>query len=427
MKIAIVGSGIAGNTVAYHLHKEHDITLFEANDYIGGHTHTHQLNLHGEQQNVDSGFIVFNQQTYPNFLNLINELGVAYQESTMSFSVQCEKTGLVYNGSSFDQLFTQRRNFFKPSFYRMVFDILRFNKESLSILEKDNFEQTLGEYLAENRYSQSFIHQYIVPMGAAIWSTGHNTMLDFPAQFFVRFFNNHGMLQIANRPQWYVIKNGSAEYTKPLTEPFKDKIRLSCKVQNIRRQNNKVFIKARGCEEESFDYVFLACHSNQALAMLENPSPEEIRTLSAIPYTNNKAIIHYDDSILPVRKKAWAAWNYHLTKNTDCPVMITYNMNILQSLKSQHTFCVTLNPTDEIDESKILKEINYSHPLFTLDGIKAQKNQPLINGHLNTYYCGAYWRYGFHEDGVVSALNAIKKYNQDIGNEQQNLLWSPAA
>ncbi|WP_444996015.1 NAD(P)/FAD-dependent oxidoreductase [Aliikangiella sp. IMCC44359] len=427
MKIAIIGTGISGNVVAYHLNKQHDISVFEASDYVGGHTHTHDVKIGNEQHNIDTGFIVFNQNTYPNFIKLLSELNVDYQLSNMSFSVQCEKTNLEYNGSSLNQLFSQRRNIFRPSFYKMIMDILRFNKESLELLSDTENNYSLGDYLSKNNYSQYFIHHYIIPMGAAIWSTDHNSMLDFPARFFVQFFHNHGMLSINQRPDWFVIKGGSSQYITPLIKQHKDKIRLSAKVQNIRRTPNKVFIKAKGAEEESFDYVFIASHSDQALSMLQNPSDMELKTLSAIPYTDNEAILHYDDSVMPKRKRAWAAWNYHLTNNEQKHVTISYNMNILQSLKSQYTFCVTLNPSQPIDESKIIKKIQYTHPFFTLDGVKAQRNHSAINGTSRTYYCGAYWHNGFHEDGVVSALQALKDFNQEIGNEQQNILWPRSA
>jgi len=427
MKIAIIGTGIAGNVAAYHLNKTHDITVFESSDYVGGHTHTHDITIENEQHRIDTGFIVFNQKTYPNFIKLLAELGVAYQKSDMSFSVQCEQTGLEYNGSTLNQLFAQRRNLLRPSFYRMIKDILRFNQESLELLQMPHEALSLGEYLAANHYSEQFIHHYIVPMGAAIWSTDHDSMFAFPARFFVQFFHNHGMLSVNERPQWYVIKNGSAEYVKPLVAGHQNKVLLSAKVENIHRSGEQVFIKAQGHEEQAFDYVFIASHSDQALAMLEQPTPAEHAVLSAIPYTANEAVLHTDESLLPKRKLAWAAWNYHLLKEKSEKVALTYDMNILQSLNSRHRFCVTLNNTQAIDEKKIIKKIDYMHPFFTLDGVKAQQRHSEINGTLRTFYCGAYWRNGFHEDGVVSALNALQDFNQEINHAQQNILWSRTA
>ena len=427
MKIAIIGTGIAGNVAAYHLNKEHDITVFESSDYVGGHTHTHQINYKGDSQTIDTGFIVFNEKTYPNFLQLLEELNVDYQNSDMSFSVQCEKTGLEYNGSTLNQLFAQRRNLFRPKFYRMIKDILRFNKESLELLSDSGHSISLGDYLATNRYSDQFIHHYIVPMGAAIWSTDHDSMFDFPARFFVQFFHNHGMLSVDERPQWYVIRGGSAEYVKPLIMAHQDKIRLSTPVTNIRRTEQEVFVTSDAYGEELFDYVFIASHSDQALAMLDKPTKLEREVLSAIPYSNNEAVLHTDESMMPKKRLAWAAWNYHLLKEKQEQIALSYNMNILQSLTSRHTYCVTLNNTAAIDPDKIIKRMNYTHPFFSREGVRAQEKHSQVNGTERTFYCGAYWRYGFHEDGVVSALNALKDFNQRIENEQQDILWSRTA
>lgn len=314
MKIAVVGTGIAGNLAAYHLNKKHDITVFEAENYAGGHTHTHTVELGGEKQIIDTGFIVFNKKTYPNFIKLLKELDVPYQSSKMSFSVQNQRTGLEYNGTNLNALFAQRRNLFRPRFYRMIKQILRFNKESLSLLADDTDSISLGDYLYNNQYGKEFIHDYIIPMGAAIWSTDHDSMFAFPARFFVQFFHNHGMLSVDVRPEWFVIKGGSSEYLKPLIAGHKDKIRLSASVENVRRTESGVFVKATGYEEERFDYVFIASHSDQALSSLAEPTRLENEVLGAIPYINNEVVLHYDESLLPKRKLAWGAWNYHLLK-----------------------------------------------------------------------------------------------------------------
>jgi len=427
MKIAVVGTGIAGNVAAYHLNKSHNITVFESSDYVGGHTHTHKIDLGGESHQIDSGFIVFNHKTYPNFIKLLGELGVAYQPSDMSFSVQNERTGLEYNGSTLNQLFAQRRNLFRPKFYRMISQILRFNKECLTLLEDETHSISLGDYLANNGYNNEFIHDYIIPMGAAIWSTDHESMFAFPARFFVQFFHNHGMLSVDERPQWYVIKNGSSQYVEPLIAGHKHKIRLSSPVEEITRTENQVYIKANGQPPEAFDYVFIASHSDQALAMLAEPTRLESEVLGAIPYTDNEAVLHYDESLMPKRKLAWAAWNYHLLKEQSERVALTYNMNILQSLKSQYNFNVTLNNTDAIDPDKIIKKMNYTHPFFSLKGVKAQQKHSALNGQNRTYYCGAYWRYGFHEDGVASSLRALEDFNRDVIDAKQNILWSRSA
>jgi predicted NAD/FAD-binding protein len=411
LKIAIIGSGIAGNTIAYHLNKQHDVTVFEAESHIGGHTHTHHIKHEGAEYNVDTGFIVFNDRTYPNFIALLDELKVAWQPSEMSFSVQCEKTGLEYNGTNLNSLFAQRRNLFKPSFHQMIRDILRFNKTSLELLADGN-EIKLGDYLKQGKYSQQFIDHYIIPMGSAIWSTEARQMLDFPARFFVRFFHHHGMLTVNNRPQWRTINNGSASYVNALTESFKDKIRLNTPVESVRRLAASVRVKPLHGEEEKFDYVFFACHSDQALKLLSDKKTNEIEILSAIPYQQNTIFLHHDVSLMPKRKLAWAAWNYHVTNPHAEQVAVTYNMNILQNLQSKEPLLVTLNHTKLINPAKVIKRLKYMHPIYTLAGAAAQARHAEISGKNRTGFAGAYWRNGFHEDGVVSALEAIKHFEQ---------------
>lgn len=412
MKIAIVGSGIAGNVVAHHLHRDHEITLFEANDYIGGHTHTHTIDWQDRQYSIDTGFIVFNYYTYPNFTRLLSELNVPVQPSNMSFSVKCDKTGLEYNGNSLNSLFAQRRNLLRPSFHRMLRDILRFNREAPELLHACDDNLSLGTYLQQQSYSREFIQHYIIPMGAAIWSTDPQGMQDFPAYNFVRFFHNHGLLNVNNRPPWYVIKGGSREYVKKLIRPFRDRIRLNSPIQAIRRFPDHVEVTPRNQPSERFDAVFIASHSDQALAMLHDATAKEREILTAIPYQENSALLHTDYTVLPKRRLAWAAWNYHLLPQQTSRVALTYNMNILQGLDAATQFCVTLNNNNAIDESRILKRMRYHHPVFTPAGIAAQQRQHEINGNNRTYFCGAYWRYGFHEDGVVSALNAIEHFNE---------------
>lgn len=411
MKIAIIGSGIAGNTLAYHLYQKHEITVFEAESHIGGHTHTHEITHEGKNISVDTGFIVFNNRTYPNFIHLLDELKVAWQPSNMSFSVRDEKTGLEYNGTNLNSLFAQRSNLLKPSFHKMIRDILRFNKSALELLGEGN-EIKLGAYLRQGNYSQQFIDQYIIPMGSAIWSTDAKQMLDFPARFFVRFFHNHGMLTVNNRPEWRTITGGSASYVKALTENFKYKIRLNTPVESVRRLKTSVRVKPLFGEEEKFDYVFFACHSDQALKMLSDPSPAENEVLGAIPYQENTIYLHHDVSLMPKRKLAWAAWNYHLTVKPIDRVAVTYNMNILQNLQSQEPLLVTLNHTDFINPAKVYKRIKYMHPVYTLAGAAAQSRHAEISGINLTGYAGAYWRNGFHEDGVVSALEALKHFER---------------
>ena len=410
MRIAIIGSGIAGNVAAYRLCREHDITVFEAGSHAGGHTHTHEIEQAGRRYAVDTGFIVFNDWTYPNFVALLEELGVPWQDSSMSFSVRDEKSGLEYNGSTLDTLFAQRLNLVRPSFLGMVRDILRFNREAPALLERPGGEISLGDYLARSGYGRAFVERYIVPMGAAIWSTDPASMLRFPARFFVRFFSNHGMLSVDRRPVWRVIRGGSARYVERLVAPFRDRIRLDAPVEWLRRQPDAVIVKARKGAPERFDAVFVACHSDQALRLLADASAQERDVLAAIPYQENEAVLHTDTRLMPRRRRAWAAWNYHVTGAAGARVALTYNMNILQGLDAPEPFMVTLNRSDAVDPARVIRRLVYHHPLFTPAGVAAQSRQRELNGARRTYYCGAYWRNGFHEDGVVSALNALQHF-----------------
>lgn len=420
MKIAVIGSGISGNVAAYKLCANHEVTVFEKNDYIGGHTHTHDINLGNQELSVDTGFIVFNDRTYPNFNKLLNEIGVGSQETEMSFSVKSETSGLEYNGSNLDTLFAQRRNIINPRFYKLVFEILRFNKLGKEFVNLAD-DLTLKEFMQREKFSNYFSEHYLLPMGAAIWSTDPDKMADFPAKFFLRFFENHGLLDINNRPQWHVIPGGSKQYIEPLVKHFKDSIRLNAEVTSIRRADNGVYVTATGQAAEHFDAAFIASHSDETLKMLTDASNKEQEVLGAIKYQANEAVLHTDVSVLPKRKKAWAAWNYNMV-STDAfsgqtpPVALTYNMNLLQGLTVNEQINVTLNYSDAIDQAKIIKRLNYHHPIFTPDSIAAQSRQAEINGELNCYYCGAYWGNGFHEDGVLSALNAVSHFESQLSS-----------
>ncbi len=409
-RIAIVGTGIAGNVAAHHLAKAHDITVFEANDYVGGHSNTVVVPSPEGDIPLDTGFIVFNDRTYPNFLRLLDELGVEAQKSNMSFSVRSDPGALEYNGSTLNALFAQRRNLFRPAFHRMLKDILRFNREAPGILDGGDPGMTLAEFLAYGRYSREFIHHYLIPMGAAIWSAEPDMMEKMPANFFVRFFHNHGLLQLKDRPQWYVVRYGSQTYVEKLTAGHRDRIRLRSPVESVQRFPDRVLVKARGQEPEAFDYVFLACHSDQALGMLANPSAAERETLEAIPYQRNEAILHMDASLMPRRRLAWAAWNYHVPADERERVTLTYHLNRLQGLDTRGQYFVSLNSHDLVRPEAVIQRIDYEHPVFTTESVAAQARQGEINGLERTYYCGAYWRYGFHEDGVVSALNALRDF-----------------
>jgi len=418
MKIAIIGTGIAGNLAAYRLSRNHDITVFEADRRIGGHTNTIDVVAAGQRWAVDTGFIVFNDVTYPNFISLLDELGVESQPSDMSFSVRNERNGLEYNGASLNALFAQRSNLLKPSFYRMLRDILRFNREAPALLDNPGNPVTLGDYLDSNAYSPEFIDHYIVPMGAAIWSATPGGMRAVPATFFVRFFHNHGLLSVNQRPTWRVIKGGSRSYVEKLVAGHRDRIRLNAPVESICRHPGYVAVKPRGAPVERFDHVFLACHSDQALELLADATPQEREVLGAIGYQQNEAVLHTDHSLMPRRRLAWAAWNYHIPDGPADPqgkAALTYNMNILQSLEAPVQFCVTLNHTSAIDPGRIIQTFDYTHPVFDERAVAAQKRHREINGVQRTYFCGAYWRYGFHEDGVVSAMTALDHFHEDLG------------
>ncbi|MBD3169791.1 MAG: NAD(P)-binding protein [candidate division Zixibacteria bacterium] len=413
-KIAVVGTGISGLTASYLLSRRHDITVFEANDYIGGHTHTVDVQSSEGTYAIDTGFIVFNDRTYPNFQKILNQLGVAYQKSSMSFSVRDDRTGLEYNGTSVNKLFAQRRNLINSAFYRMLFDILRFNKRARALLEEKNETLTLGEFIEQSRLSAGLREQYLIPMGAAVWSANPESMRDFPALYFIRFFENHGLLGFGNRPRWLVIKGGSREYVKAITKTFAGRIRLSTPVRSIRRHDDYVEVYSDDNEPERFDLIVLACHSDQALKMLADPSEEEQDILGAIGYQPNDTVLHTDTSILPRKKLAWGSWNYLVPLRQQQRVAVTYYMNHLQSLRAKNDYCVTLNYTPNINRDEILREFEYHHPVYTIKGIEAQRRRDEICGQRRTFYAGAYWGFGFHEDGVRSALHACEKLGETL-------------
>ena len=415
MRIAIIGSGIAGLTCAHVLSRKYEVTLFESEARLGGHTHTVDVALEGQTYAIDTGFIVFNDWTYPNFIRLLNRLGVASKPTEMSFSVHDPRTGFEYNGNNLNSLFAQRRNLVSPSFWGMLKDILRFNREVLKDLENDQIaaDLSLGAYLHANGYGQRFIDHYIVPMGSAIWSMSLERMLAFPLQFFVRFFRNHGLLSVTHRPQWRVICGGSRSYIEPLTAPFVDRIRLNCPVTRVERDESGVTVlSAAGVER--FDQVVFACHSDQALRLLATPSAEEQQILGAIGYADNEVVLHTDTRLLPRRPLAHASWNYRLGADASQPAAVTYCMNILQGIKAPETFCVSLNQTEQINPHKILRRFTYAHPQFSLEALNAQARWGEIQGVQRTYYCGAYWANGFHEDGVVSGLRVAQLFGVEL-------------
>ena len=416
-KIAIIGSGISGLSAGFLLHKLHDITLFEAAPVLGGHTATVDVSLAGRSYAIDTGFIVFNDRTYPNFLKLLERIGVARQPTEMSFSVQ-GPPGLQYNGRNPGTLFAQRSNLLSPRFYRFVAEILRFNREARAWLADrgrrgDGREPTLGDFLLLGEFSDYFARHYILPMGAAIWSSTLADMRAFPLGFFLRFFANHGLLDVANRPQWYVIPGGSREYIGPLTAGWMPRIRLACPVLAIRRSAEGVLVQS-GYGEERFDEVILACHSDQALALLADASEREQAILGAMAYQANDVWLHTDVNCLPARPKAWASWNYQLGDDDEARPLVSYNMNILQGISSPQPFCVSLNPQGRVDESKVLRRFVYHHPVFNQASIAAQQRRAEICGRQHTHFCGAYWYNGFHEDGVRSALDVASRFGANL-------------
>lgn len=404
MKVAIVGAGVSGLVAARALHAAHEITLFEAAPRIGGHVHTWELPAGNRTWAVDSGFIVYNERNYPRFTRMLRELDVATQSSKMSFSVRHDGDDLEYNGSSVPQLFAQRRNALRPAFLRMLADVMRFNREAPRLLDTSLSGETLSGVLARGGYSTAFRDWYLLPMGSAIWSIPFAAVLEMPAAFFVSFFHNHGMLTVNDRPQWRVVQGGSQSYVRALTASFKDRIRAGHAVQQILRTNDCVEV-----DGERFDRVVIACHSNEALALLTDPTAEEYALLSTIPYQANTATIHTDTSILPKRRSAWGAWNYRIGATTHRAAVVTYNMNILQSLDAPETFCVTLNDESSIDPARILGRSIYMHPVFTTEGIAARQQRDRISGPNRTHYAGAYWGNGFHEDGVASGEIAAQE------------------
>jgi predicted NAD/FAD-binding protein len=415
MKIAIIGSGISGLTSAYLLNRQHDIHVFEASSWIGGHTHTVDVTVGGRDYAVDTGFIVFNDWTYPNFITLLSQLNVGFQPTEMSFSVRDPATGTEYNGNTLNSLFAQRSNLLSPAFWGMLRDILRFNREALSDLEQQRISATttLGSYLTSRAYGQRFIDHYIVPMGAAIWSMSLGQMLNFPLQFFVQFFRNHGLLSVNDRPQWQVVSGGSRSYVAPLSASFASKIRLDCPVQRVERDADGVIVYSTQGNER-FDKVVFACHSDQALRLIAQPSAAEQSILGALPYANNDVVLHTDTRLLPDRRLAWASWNYRLNGDRTRSAAVTYDMNILQGIQSDTTFCVSLNQTEAIDPALILSRHTYAHPQYSLAGVAAQARWQELLGANHSYFCGAYWANGFHEDGVVSALRVAHAFGEAL-------------
>lgn len=407
MRIAIIGSGIAGLAAARLLARNHDVTLFEANDYLGGHTHTHQVEQAGRSYRVDTGFIVFNPTHYPLLTGLLSELGVLSQPTRMSFSVHNEATGLEYNATTLDALFCQRRNLVSPRFLGMVRDLLRFYREAPLLLNDTGTGPTLGDYLAQHGYRAAFRDEHLVPMASALWSAPSGQILGFPARYVVQFMANHQMLQISDRPQWRVVQGGSDTYVRAMRSQWSVTERLRCPVSAVRRHVSGVEV-ASLAGAEWFDQLVMACHSDQALGLLADANEREREILGAIRYQPNDTVLHTDASLLPRHPKAWAAWNVHVPRKSGDACTVSYCMNVLQGLVSPEPFVVTLNRTGAIDPTRILRRMLYHHPVYDAAAVAAQARKQEIQGRQRTWFAGAYWGWGFHEDGLRSAVEVAE-------------------
>ncbi|MDO7742670.1 MAG: FAD-dependent oxidoreductase [Pedobacter sp.] len=410
-KIAIIGTGIAGMGCGHFLHEKYELTFFEEQDYVGGHTNTVTIAEDGKPIYIDTGFMVFNEQTYPHLCQLFKEIKAPVKKTDMSFSVQYLPAKLEYSGSSMNHLFAQRRNIFNPSFLKMLMQINRFNKESVNILDQPQYaEYSIGRYIQEFGYNQDMLWKYLIPMSSAVWSTPMKDILDFPAVSLIRFFKNHGFLGLDTQHQWFTLHNGSQAYRELLIAPFRDKIQLNKKVGIVERmEDGGVKVLATDGTGGTFDKVIMACHADQAYQMIRKKTADEERLLSKFKYQANKAVLHTDRKLMPQKKLAWSSWNYRVEeKNGELVPSTIYWMNKLQQVSDKKDYFVSINPSDQLDPSTILKEINYEHPLFDVAAMQAQDELHLLNAAGPVYYCGSYFKYGFHEDAYASAVELCK-------------------
>ncbi|HEY5193573.1 MAG TPA: FAD-dependent oxidoreductase [Solirubrobacteraceae bacterium] len=414
MRIAIIGAGVSGMVAAHLLYRRHDIVVFEAADYAGGHANTVRVDTPEQTHHVDTGFMVFNDRNYPSFERLLGQLGVASQPTSMSFGVSDGVGDFEYNSASPNGLFAKRAHLVTPWFHRMIADLVRFNRSAHELLLGTDDDISLGEWLRQRRFSDAFVQWLIVPQVTAVWSADPRQMWSFPARFIAEFFDNHGMLGLTGRPRWRTVSNGSESYVRALVRPWRHRLRLGTPVHAIERRKDGVMVKPRGGEGERFDEVVIATHSDQALAMLTDADAREREILGAMPYQANEAVLHTDASILPRRRRAWASWNYHLLATPRNCATVTYHMNRLQSLQSDRELCVTLNRTGAIDPAQVIRTIPYAHPVYTPEGVRAQARRAEISGRNRTHYCGAYWGWGFHEDGVVSGLAVAEHFGMAL-------------
>jgi uncharacterized protein len=407
MKIAIVGTGVSGLVAAHRLHPEHEIVVYEAAGRLGGHSNTVEVEAEDGPHRIDTGFIVFNDRNYPNFEALLEELGVAGQRSHMGFSVS-DGRRFEYSGTPWG-IFARPAHLLSPNFLGMLREWHRFNREARALIGMNGTAPSLGHWLQEKGFSQHFIDRLIVPQASAVWSADPEQMWSFPASFMAEFFDNHGMYSLRDRPKWRTVGGGSRSYVEAISAPWRDRVRLRAPVRRIERLADRVRIEAEGCGSEDFDEVVIATHSDQALALLGDPSEREREVLGAIPYQRNEAVLHTDTSLMPRRRAAWSSWNFHLAEQPRQGSTVTYWMNNLQRLRADQEYLVTLNRGDEIDPGKVLRRFEYDHPMFTAAGVAAQARHGEISGFDRTHYCGAYWGWGFHEDGVVSALRVCER------------------
>jgi uncharacterized protein len=414
MRVAVIGTGIAGLVAAYLLANEHDLVVFEANDYIGGHTNTIPVRYGGRTYPVDTGFMVFNEATYPHFVKLLKRLQVTWEPTNMSFSVQDAATGLEFGFRSLSGVFAQPQNLWRPAFLRMLWDIWRFRQKSGELEQDEDYQIPLREYLAGRGYSRAFTHHFLIPLGSALWSADPRDLDDFPARYLAEFFQRHRFLYLHKKIKWQVIQGGSRNYVEPLTRAFRERVRLNSPVARVKR--HKDFVEIQPLREEAlrFDRVIIATHSDQALSLLADPSEREREILGAFPYQQNSTVLHTDATLLPRRRAAWASWNYYLPPRPRERATLTYHLNRLQGLSAPLEFCVTLNRDRDIDPARVIQKITYHHPGYRRQAPLVQKRWPEINGVNRTYFCGAYWGFGFHEDGVVSALKVCREFGKTL-------------
>jgi predicted NAD/FAD-binding protein len=407
MKIAVIGSGISGLSSAYYLSKHHKVDLYEQSDHFGGHSYTYDIKEEDKIVPVDLGFIVFNELTYPNLINFFNELNVPFEKSNMSFSVSVKNTNVEYGGSGFNAIFANKLNLLNLKFLKMIREIISFYNHAPSLLQNNIEDKTLGDYLRRSKLSKYFIEYHIIPMVAAIWSMPFSKAKEMPLKLFLNFFINHGLFRLKNRPQWYTVTNRSRTYVKKILEKISGEIFKNYKINNISRSNDNVRISI-GNEYLDYDQVVLACHADQSLNILKDPSVKEKEILNKFTYVSNRAFLHTDENLMPSRKKAWSSWNSITKDNRTC---ITYWLNKLQNLKTSKNYFLTLNPVAEVEENKVIKQEKFTHPYFNNENVSLQKDLHLLQGKKRTWFCGSYFGYGFHEDGLKSSIDLVKKFN----------------